>query len=136
MDLNWLDSLEFEAIPAPVYYYDIPRIAVNAKGQMTMNPAFQRLAGETRCFYGEMSKNGICLLLYPDEGGQLRFSPKGVRMNQAFSERLKELGIQLPAVYTFEWLDKRKAWGGYCRDLPEPPKTKTLLPKGSRKGKK
>lgn len=132
MDLKWLDSLEFEAIPVPVCYYDVPKLVVNEKGQMSMNLAFQRVAGQTRCFYGEVGKDGRCLLLRPDEGGQLRFSPKGVRKNQAFSDRLKERGIQLPAVYSLEWLNEREMWAGCSNDLPKPPQVKVRSSKRSR----
>ncbi len=136
MDLNWLDSLEFEAIPAPVHYYNIPRVVVSEKGLMTMNPAFQRLAGEARSFYGELSKDGVCLLLHPNERGSLQFTAKGVRSNRKLSDRLRALGIQFPAVYTLEWLDERKMWVGCSNDLPSPPKIEELLPKRSKRGKR
>lgn len=136
MDLKWLDSLEFEAIPAPRHYYDIPRLTVSGKGQMTMNPAFLRRAGEARCFYGEVSRDGRCLTLRPDEGGQLRFSPMGVRMNRDLSELLSGRGIRLPASYTLEWVEERSLWAGCSADLPEPPQVEELLPKSrGRRGK-
>ncbi len=136
MDLNWLDSLEFEAIPAPVYYYDIPKLIVNENGRVTMNQAFLREVGQTRCFYGELSTDGRCLRLRPDEEGQMRFSPKGARKNQAFSDRLKKLGIRLPAVYPLEWLSEREVWVGCSNDLPKPPEIKarpSKRPKGRKK---
>jgi len=40
MDLNWLDTLEFKAIPAQ--YNDVPELTVNVKGHMSMKQAFQR----------------------------------------------------------------------------------------------
>lgn len=133
MDMNWLDSLEFEAVPTPTHYYDIPRLTVSEKGQMTMNPAFLRMAGQTRCFHGEVSKDGRCLLLRPDAGGQLRFSPKGVRANRAFFNRLRELGIEAPTVYSLEWLPERELWAGCSSDLPKPPAGMKLLPNKPRR---
>jgi len=135
MDLAWLDSLEFESIPAPVHYYETPRLSVNEKGQMTMNPVFLRKIGETRRFYGAVSKDGRCLTLRPDREGQICFSPKGVRQNSAFAALLDRRGIRFPAVYSMEWVPERELWAGCSNDLPRPPQAKTLLP-GRRGGKR
>ncbi len=134
MDIKWLDSLTFEPIPAPTHYYDIPRLTVNEKGHMTMNSACLRQVGKTRCFSGEISTDGRCLKLQPDESGELHFSPaSGVCLHRDFSSHLKERGIQLPAIYTLEWLPERDLWVGTSNDLPKPPKTVVFSRKPARR---
>lgn len=138
MDLAWLDSLEFEAIPTPVNYAETPRLSVNKKGQMSMNAAFLRAVGNDRRFYGEVSKEGHCLTLRPDGEGQICFTPKGVRLNGRLAELLRARQVKIPAVYSMEWIPERGLWAGRSGDLSDPPPVSTLLPKrrgGKRNGK-
>lgn len=130
LDLAWLDSLEFDAIPAPEHYYDLPRLSVRNDGQMRMNPGFLRKLGEARRFCGMVSRDGRCLALRPDGEGQIAFTPKGVCRNHALAARLCERGIELPAVYSMEWLPERELWAGCSGDLPAPPPAGALLPRG------
>ena len=37
-----------------------------------------------------------------------------------FKQYLEAKGISLPALYTMEWCQERRAWIGCCQDLPEP----------------
>ena len=129
MDLAWLDSLKFEPIPAPVRYYDTPRLSINEKGQMAMNPVFLREAGENLCFYGGVSEDGRCITLRPSKEGQTCFTAKGAKKNEKFSRLLGRRGIKFPVTYSMEWVPERELWFGCSGDLPKPPQAKTLLPK-------
>lgn len=135
MDLAWLNSLEFEKIPEPIRYNDTPRLSINSGGQMVMNLVFLRKAAGQRRFYGEVSKDGRCITLRPDdEQGQLLFTPKGVRANKRFSALLARRGIKFPVAYTLEWISERDFWVGCSGDLPAPPKAEELFAaKGGRK---
>lgn len=138
MDLAWLDSLTFELIPPPLPCSEVPKLSVNKKGQMSMNTAFRQKVGDRRRFHGEVSKDGRCLTLRPDEKGQLSFTAKGVRQNNRFADLLRERQIKIPAVYSMEWVPERELWVGRSNDLSSPPPVSTLLPKrrgGKRNGK-
>lgn len=138
MDLAWLDSLEFEAIPTPMNYAETPRLSVNKKGQMSMNAAFLRAVGDERRFYCEVSKDGRCLTFRPDGDGQICFTPKGVRLYGRFADLLRQRQIRFPVIYSMEWLPERALWAGYSNDLSSPPPSNALLPKrrgGKRNGK-
>ena len=50
------------------------------------------------------------------------FSAKGGNvLHLDFKQYLEAKGISLPALYTMEWCQERRAWIGCCQDLPEPP---------------
>jgi hypothetical protein len=127
MDLTWLDSLTFAPIPAPVKYYDLPKLTVSTNGLLTMNSSFQRLAGETRRFHGEISGDGRCLVLRPGADGPSAFSPKGVLTHRWFQGLLEQKQIKFPATYIMEWIPEREIWVGCSRDLSAPPQVKALL---------
>lgn len=138
MDLKWLDALEFELIPAPVSYNEVPRLSVSAGGQVRLNAAFLKRVGETRRFCGKVSKDGGWVTLQADSGGQLYFTPKGVQKNAQFIGRLREKGVEFPVIYSMEWIAERNLWAGSAGRLPAPPPAGTLLPNkrgGKRNGK-
>ena len=58
---------------------------------------------------------------------RISITEKGmVSMNGALKRGVEAKGISLPALYTMEWCQERRAWIGCCQDLPEPPALSAL----------
>lgn len=136
MDVQMLDFAQFEEVPSPVKYYDIPRLSVTSQGVLTMNGVLREMTGEELCFQLLLYKDGRYVMLRPDSKGNIRFSPRGVVTHRQMKELLLQRKIQLPACYLLEWCEEKRAWIGCSDDLPEPPSVKELLPsKGKRRGR-
>lgn len=136
-------DLDFEAlqdIPPVSRYYDTPRLSVSGAGRVAMNRAFCRQAGGQREFRIKISPDGRYLVLYPDEPPSIRFSAKGGdTAHSLLARRLKGLGFLMPALYSMEWSEERRAWVGCCQELSQPPalsELKTSVRKSAERRKK
>ena len=139
MDLDWLDSLEFEDVPAPIDPCQVPRVSVTRQRIVAMNPAFIKQVDENRRFKIQLSKDGRCLLLHPCNEGTNCFEFKEKKDHRAtvahskLPQMLMDRGIQLPASYIMEWCPERNVWVGNSDDLPKPPPASPLPPRKKRR---
>lgn len=117
----------WEDIPPVISYYDTPRVSVSEKGLFAMNGAMRRNVGDQRAFRVKISPDGYYLALCTEQAPNVQFSRQsGHTTHRRLKELLREKGILLPAVYTMEWHEERRAWIGHCQELPPPPDSKTI----------
>lgn len=127
MNFSELDFEALEDIPPLRRHYDVPRISITEKGMVSMNGALKRGVGAQREFRAKTSPDGRYLLLCSEETPNICFSAKGGNvLHLDFKQYLEAKGISLPALYTMEWCQERRAWIGCCQDLPEPPALSAL----------
>ena len=127
MNFSELDFEALEDIPPLRRHYDVPRISITEKGMVSMNGALKRGVGAQREFRAKTSPDGRYLLLCSEETPNICFSVKGGNvLHLDFKQYLEAKGISLPALYTMEWCQERRAWIGCCQDLPEPPALSAL----------
>lgn len=129
MNFSELDFEALEDIPPLRRHYDVPRISITEKGMVSMNGALKRGVGAQREFRAKTSPDGRYLLLCSEETPNICFSAKGGNvLHLDFKQYLEAKGISLPALYTMEWCQERRAWD---RQLSGPARTPGPLCAGS-----
>lgn len=136
LDLNAMDFSHFIDVPAPVKYYEYPKLTMTSQGVLTMSNALQAAAKDGRTFTLRISEDGRYLLLKLDSKGNIKFSDKGTVTHKIMKDMLTERKIQLPACYLLDWCEGQNAWVGCSGDLPAPPSAQEMLPPQKRKGRK
>ena len=133
MNFSELDFEALEDIPPLRRHYDVPRISITEKGMVSMNGALKRGVGAQREFRAKTSPDGRYLLLCSEETPNICFSAKGGNvLHLDFKQYLEAKGISLPALYTMEWCQERRAWIGCCQDCPNPrPSLRWISPRKS-----
>ncbi len=121
MTFQDVDLTSFRDFPPQQGAYEIPRLTMNARGQLIMNTAMKKLVGAEREFWGRLSRDGTQLLL---EGGRtnIRFSQSTcTARHRALLEELRELGFSLPVSYRMERCEEEGFWLGRCEEIASAP---------------
>ena len=117
-----VDLSQFEDLPAPTGYHDIPRLTVSESGRVAMNAAMQRAVGTQRDFRAKVYDNLYYFALCLEEPYTFSFAPKnGMLVHKALALELKQQGYKFPVTYTMEWHPEQNAWIGGCQELAQPP---------------
>ena len=116
------DLREFCAFQPQQSSHDQPRLSVNEKGDLAMNGAFRKKVGAVREFQGFYRRDGLQMLLFPQQKPNVCFSKAGgVAKNRQLAETLREQGFQFPLRYDFQWDEESLAWVGTCQEMAPPP---------------
>lgn len=135
-------NINFELLvdlPPKVIRKDTLRISVNEKGMITMNGALKRSVGEQRKFKAQIYPDGSCFVLFKEREPDIEFSVKSANsLQHSFADLLKSKGYSFPVIYTLQWDEGHRAWGGFCSEISSAPgisEIKASVKKGRRAAK-
>lgn len=120
-----LESIDFSAFlefPPACPIRNRPTVKITDDARMLLCGTLRKEALERqRDYCVRFRQDGRYLAIYPERGANMCFRANGsAACHEDVVEFLRSREIQFPAVYEMRWYERKNAWVGCCKDLPEP----------------